>query len=104
MKEVNDNELGKIISKNEKLLVVDFFSDSCPACVAVSKIFPTIEKNYDSKVSFLSYNVSENNKFSREFSIMGLPSILIIKNGKVMGQFTGLVSKLKIEGMINKYL
>ena len=55
-------------------------------------------------MKFYKVNVNENPWLSSRFGVMSLPNILILKNGKVIEQIIGLVSKKAIEDKIKKVL
>lgn len=110
---INDlKNIKNIIQDQEnqnKLIVVDFYADWCTSCKDVENNLNTI-KIRDKIVNLLkqdkivllkidvSKNSKENEEIMRHFDIIGMPSMLFIKNNEVFYKKTGVI---KVEEMFN---
>ena len=72
------------IVKNQKLVMVTFMSNTCPACKMQFKILDQIEPLYNGRVQFLKLNIEENQQFAAQKQLFAVPSSMFFMNGKVV--------------------
>lgn len=103
MKEVNgiDQWQHEVID-SETPVFVDFWAEWCGPCRMVSPAVEELSKEYDSKVDFVKVNVDQNNELASKYNVFGIPTLSIFKNGKVIAQTVGAISKDKIKDFIDK--
>ncbi len=87
------------IMKSEKTVLLDFFAGHCPSCKTIS---PIIEKISDENPQYLigKVNVDEEPELTLKFGISSVPTLVAIKNGKVLSRFSGVKTKEKILSML----
>jgi len=100
--EITENEFEeKVLKKSfEKPILVDFYADWCMPCLILKPVLEKIVKEYQNKVMLAKVNVDKCPNLSRKYSIMSIPNVKLFKNGKVVGEFVGVIS----EGAIRKFL
>jgi len=90
--EVNSvSALNAIIANNE-YVVVDFYSPQCPPCQRLLKILPSIEEELKDVV-FVKVSYADVPELFDVYNVMSFPTLIIIKNGKVVGRTVGFKSK-----------
>lgn len=93
-------ELAQIIEKPEKI-VLFFTADWCPDCQFVYPVMPEIEaKNAD--FTFIRVNRDNFMEVAQEWNIFGIPSFVVLENGKEIGRLVNKLRKTKAE--INDFL
>ena len=104
--EVTDNNFQEkvIEASKEKLIVVDFWADWCVPCNMIAPILEKVVESFKGKVVLAKVNVDENPKLSDEYSINAIPAVKIFKDGKVVAEFTGVLSEDAIKEHIDKAL
>jgi len=100
---VTDSNFNEIVDKNS-LALIDCWAPWCGPCVVISPIVEELAKEYAGKVLFGKLNVDENPRTAERFRIFGIPTLLIIKNGKEVDRIVGLVPKDHIEAHLKKHL
>lgn len=106
VKSVNKEQFEKELA-TDKLLFVDFSATWCGPCQMLAPIVEELAEDYkeSDKISFLSVDIDENMDLSSQYSVMSVPTLLFIKNGKVLETMIGARSKdvlsNKIEELVN---
>jgi len=100
---VTDSNFNEIVDKNS-LTLIDCWAPWCGPCVVISPIVEELAKEYAGKVLFGKLNVDENPRTAELFRIFGIPTLLIIRNGKEVDRIVGLVPKDHIEAHLKKRL
>lgn len=100
---VTDSNFNEMVNKNS-LALIDCWAPWCGPCVVISPIVEELAKEYAGKVFVGKLNVDENPRTAGRFQIFGIPTLLIIKNGKEVDRIVGLVPKDHIEARLKKHL
>ena len=87
--------------KNGNLpLVIDFWATWCGPCRMVAPIIEELANEYDGKVTVGKCDVEEADDIATEFGIRNIPTIVFMKDGKILDKIVGAASKSKIEEKI----
>lgn len=102
--EVNDNTFEQEVINSSELTVVDFWAPWCGPCRKLGPVLDEIGEEYSGKIKIVKVNTDENLKTAKEYSVSGLPSILIFKDGNPLERLVGLMPKSSIISNIEKHL
>ena len=86
------------------LVVVDCWAPWCAPCNLVAPIIEELARDYAGKILFAKLNVDHNQKIAGQYGIMGIPTILIFRNGKLVDRIVGAMPRQMLEPKIAKYL
>ena len=87
--------------KNGSLpLVIDFWATWCGPCRMVAPIIEELANEYEGKVTVGKCDVEEADDIAAEFGIRNIPTIVFMKDGKILDKIVGAASKSKIEEKI----
>lgn len=96
--------MNRIMNFDEEIksgiVVVDFFATWCGPCKMLSPVMDEVESEI-TDVKFLKIDVDKEEELARRFSVMSIPTIIVFKDGKIMSQHVGFMSKDEIIEMIN---
>lgn len=89
---VENNDSKKMESAS--LAVIDFYADWCGPCKIFAPIFESTshEKQFD-KFSFFKVDVDNNENVAGKYSVMSIPTTIILKDGKEIARQTGYMAK-----------
>ena len=84
------------IDTQDKLVVVDFSASWCMPCKMIAPVFEEMACEFSASCSFLKVDVDEVPEIAAKYQVMAMPTFLFIKNGEVVGRFSGAsVEKLR---------
>jgi len=88
------------------MITVKKFSASwCGPCKTLKPIFEEVRSGYGSNiVKFEEYDVDESSDVASKYNIRSVPTVIIEKNGKEVGRFAGVQSKLAYVNSINEHI
>ena len=95
---INESNFEQIKNSDKKVLI-DFYADWCGPCRMVSPIIDEIAGERDD-IIVGKVNVDENPSLASEFSVYSIPTLVILKNGKVEAQVTGARPKAQILSLL----
>ena len=96
---INKNNFQNEVMNSDKPVLLDFWAPWCAPCRMVVPIIEEIAgERPDIKVGKI--NVDEQPELASEFSIMSIPTLVVMKNGKIVQQVSGARSKNAILEML----
>jgi len=101
--DVTDATFNEIIN-GHSLVVVDCWAPWCGPCQIVAPIIEELAGDYAGKILFGKLNVDENPETAMQFQVMGIPTLLVFKNGKLVDRIVGAMPKQVLEQKITRYL
>ena len=97
---VTDADFEAQVLNADKPVVVDFWAEWCGPCKMIAPILDELSAEMGSAVDIRKINVDENSETPMKYGIRSLPSLLIFKNGEVVGNRAGAASKGDLKSWI----
>ena len=102
--EITDANFEEVVMKSDKPVLVDFWAEWCGPCKMIAPVLDELAKDYDGKLAIVKINVDENSASPAKFGIRGIPTLLLFKNGTIMGTKVGAASKSQLAAFIDSHL
>ena len=88
------------ISEVDKPVIVDFWAPWCTYCRRIAPAFDKIASQQEDKLIFAKLDIDDAAEIAEEYGVDTIPTLIIFKNGEVLGSIVAPDSKAKIEAFI----
>lgn len=102
--EFNDNNFKEEVINSDKPVLVDFWATWCGPCKLLGPTIEELHKEMGDKVKIGKVNVDENQALAAAYGIMSIPTVIILKDGKIVEQFIGMQPKGVYVDALNKHM
>ena len=96
---VNKNNFNQEVLNSDKPVLMDFWAPWCGPCRMVVPLVEEIAKER-SDIKVVKINVDEEQELAMQFGVMSIPTLVVMKNGKIVNQVTGASPKAQILAML----
>ncbi len=96
---IDRNNFQNEVIASEKPVLLDFWAPWCGPCRAVVPIVEEIARER-SDIKVCKVNVDEQSELARQFRVMSIPTLVVMKEGAVVRREMGAKSKEEILSMI----
>ena len=90
---LTDAEFEAQVIKSEKPVLVDYWAEWCGPCKMIAPVLEEVAEDLSDKVLIGKLNVDENSQTPPKYGIRGIPTLMLFKNGEVVGTQVGAISK-----------
>ncbi len=90
LESTTDVHFEKDVLKSDLPVLLDFWAPWCGPCVMMGPQLEEVAQTMSGKIKVLKLNVDENPATATTYGIMGIPSLLIFKEGKEVKRLVGL--------------
>lgn len=102
--EFTDANFETEVLGSEQPVLVDFWAAWCGPCRAIAPAVEELAREYEGRAKIGKMNIDENPGIPGKFQIMSIPTLLVFKGGKPVGQIVGAVPKSRIQSELERAL
>jgi thioredoxin 1 len=84
-----DDTFAETVLASDRPVVVDFWADWCPPCKLISRTLTELAEEFGDRMVIAKINSDENPEAARTYGIMSLPTLLVFRDGEVVGSIIG---------------
>lgn len=85
-------------------VLVDFWATWCGPCKMIAPFIEELAKEYGHRIKIGKINIDENPKTPTHYGVMSIPTLMFFKQGRVMDQAVGALSKAELKKRIEENL
>ena len=102
--EFTDSNFEDKVLNSGQVTVVDFWAQWCGPCRAIAPIIEELADEYAGTALVGKVDVDANQKLSQAFNVMSIPTLMFVKNGKIVGQQAGALPEHVLRDALNQLL
>lgn len=103
IKHVNDADFANEAESTGTVLV-DFWAGWCGPCKMIAPVLEEIDKEIGNKLKIIKVDVDANQVSPKKYGVMGIPTLLLFKDGNVVEKIVGYQPKEELMATLNKHL
>ena len=99
---INDSNFEQEVLKSDSLTLVDFWAEWCGPCKMIGPALEEISEEMKNEIRITKLNIDENPSTPQKYGVRGIPTLLLFKNGEVVAEKIGALSKTKLTEWISE--
>ncbi len=103
-KAITDDTLEAVVKEAETPVLVDFWAEWCGPCKRIAPILDEIAEERADDLTILKLDVDENPQSAIKFGVMGIPTLILFKDGEVVERITGYLPKDRFLAKLEPHL
>ena len=96
------SKFGELLNSN-KMVLVDFHATWCGPCKMLSPIIARVAKKVGDSVRIVKIDVDKNQSLAGTLGVIGVPTLILYKEGKQVWRQSGVVQERELVQIINQY-
>ncbi len=102
--EVTDDNFDEEVINASLPVLVDYWAEWCGPCKMIAPVLDEIAKTYQSRLKIVKLNIDDNQHTPPKYSIRGIPTLMLFKNGQVEATKVGALSKSQLTAFLDTNL
>lgn len=98
---VNDLNFDSEVLASDVPVLVDFSATWCQPCRAIAPLVNQLAGEYEGRAKVTTVDIDESPATAQKYQIRGVPTLLMFKGGKLVGQQVGAVPKARIAALLD---
>jgi thioredoxin 1 len=104
LQQITAREFQSEVIDSNLPVVVDFYADWCPPCRILGPILDRLSEEFAGRLKFVKVNSDQESALANSYEVTGLPTLVFIENGEVVGQFAGLPPEKELKAELINWL
>ncbi len=101
---VTDSDFEEKVLNAEGPVLIDYWAEWCGPCKMIAPLISELADEYKGKLTVAKMDIDTNRKTPMDYSIRGIPTMMIFKDGQVQATKVGAVSKGMLTAFVEENL
>ena len=97
----NKDTFESEVNEAGKLVIADFYSDSCVPCKRMSPLLAETEEESPESIKLVKLNINFDGETAQKYNVTSVPTLVFFKDGAEKERLTGAVKKAQLAETIN---
>ena len=106
--DVTEETFEKEVLQYPGIVLLDFYGTQCPPCRILAPVLDELASQFGERIKIIKIDGEENSKLVNQYSVMGFPTLILLKNGaevdRSIGYMAGESNKLRLKAWIESNL
>lgn len=85
-------------------VLVDFWAEWCGPCRMIAPALEKLAREYGGRARIAKLNVDENPRIAAQYQVQGIPTLLLVKNGKVVDRIVGALPEAQLRAQLERLI
>ena len=99
--QVTEQTLDRLVRDAEVPVLVDFYADWCGPCKMMGPILDSLARERAGGLVVAKLDTDRNAAASHRFSVRGIPTLILFRNGREIAREVGAVSRPRLEALVD---
>lgn len=97
---VSEQDFEQQVLESDLPVLVDYWAEWCGPCKMIGPLIDELADDYKGRLKVAKLNIDENRNISVQYSVRGIPTLMVFHDGKVQATKVGALSKAQLQQFV----
>ncbi|MFI5332946.1 MAG: FAD-dependent oxidoreductase [Candidatus Babeliales bacterium] len=97
-------DLGKITQSTDALVVLDFYTDTCPTCLQMMPLVASVAGEFIGKAQFFKVNAEQAVDLAQKFFVYKVPCLVVVKKDTLLARYHETMNRQELKDFVSQFI